>query len=159
MPFGLTYAYAPASLQHFINDTLRDFLNVFCMAYLDNFLIYSGDRGTITARKKGVTEVASGWVVPQTRKVRVPHPGGAISETDNRLRWNSHGSCTSGGRKGVGYTRNLETTQIFDESTKRQAFCVMTIWDDSVAKSIVFTRAKETLFRSEQKKFVSMQCG
>jgi len=39
MPFGLTNA--PASFQHFINDTLRDFLDVFCTAYLDDILIYS----------------------------------------------------------------------------------------------------------------------
>jgi hypothetical protein len=39
MPFGLTNA--PASFQHFINDTLRNFLDVFCTAYLDDILIYS----------------------------------------------------------------------------------------------------------------------
>jgi hypothetical protein len=39
MPFGLTNA--PASLQHFINDTFREFLDVFCTAYLDDILIYS----------------------------------------------------------------------------------------------------------------------
>ena len=39
MPFGLTNA--PTSLQHFINDTLRDFWDVFCMACLDDILIYS----------------------------------------------------------------------------------------------------------------------
>ena len=39
MLFGLTNA--PASFQHFINDILRDFLNVFCTAYLDDTLIYS----------------------------------------------------------------------------------------------------------------------
>ena len=39
MPFGLTNA--PATFQHFINDTLREFLDVFCTAYLDDILIYS----------------------------------------------------------------------------------------------------------------------
>jgi len=39
MPFGLTNA--PASFQHFINDKLRGFLDVFCTAYLYEFLIYS----------------------------------------------------------------------------------------------------------------------
>jgi hypothetical protein len=39
MPFGLTNA--PASFQEFINDTLQPFLNIFCMAYLDDILIYS----------------------------------------------------------------------------------------------------------------------
>ena len=39
MPFGLTNA--PASFQEFINDTLPPFLDIFCMAFLDNILIYS----------------------------------------------------------------------------------------------------------------------
>jgi transposase InsO family protein len=39
MPFGLTNA--PATFQHFINDTLREYLDVFCTAYLDDILIYS----------------------------------------------------------------------------------------------------------------------
>jgi len=47
MPFGL--ANAPASFQHFINDTIRDMLNVFCTAFLDDILIYSG---TLEENKK-----------------------------------------------------------------------------------------------------------
>lgn len=39
MPFGLTNA--PASWQHFINDVLRPYLDIFCTAYLDDILIYS----------------------------------------------------------------------------------------------------------------------
>lgn len=39
MPFGLTNA--PATFQHFINDCLRDYLDVFCTAFLDDILIYS----------------------------------------------------------------------------------------------------------------------
>lgn len=39
MPFGLTNA--PASFQHFINDTLREYLDLFCTAYIDNILIDS----------------------------------------------------------------------------------------------------------------------
>ena len=31
----------PASFQHFIHDTLREFLDIFCTAYLDDILIYS----------------------------------------------------------------------------------------------------------------------
>jgi hypothetical protein len=31
----------PATFQRFINDTLFDYLNVFCIAYLDDILIYS----------------------------------------------------------------------------------------------------------------------
>jgi hypothetical protein len=39
MPFGLTNA--PADFQHFINDVLCPYLDVFVTAYLDDILIYS----------------------------------------------------------------------------------------------------------------------
>jgi hypothetical protein len=39
MPFGLTGA--PATFQRFINDSLREYLDQFCSAYLDDILIYS----------------------------------------------------------------------------------------------------------------------
>jgi hypothetical protein len=39
MPFGLTGA--PATFQRFINDVLREYLDQFCSAYLDDILIYS----------------------------------------------------------------------------------------------------------------------
>ena len=39
MPFGL-YG-APATFQHFINDILREHLDIFISAYIDNLLIYS----------------------------------------------------------------------------------------------------------------------
>jgi hypothetical protein len=39
MPFGLTNA--PTSFQHFINDVLQPYLDVFITAYLDDILIYS----------------------------------------------------------------------------------------------------------------------
>jgi hypothetical protein len=39
MPFGLTNA--PASFQRWMNEVLRDYLDVFCIAYLHDILIYS----------------------------------------------------------------------------------------------------------------------
>jgi hypothetical protein len=39
MPFGLTNA--PATFQSYINSALREYLNDFCVAYLDDILIYS----------------------------------------------------------------------------------------------------------------------
>jgi prenyltransferase beta subunit len=39
MPFGLTGAFA--IFQKFMNNILRKYLNVFCIAYLDDILIYS----------------------------------------------------------------------------------------------------------------------
>ena len=41
MPFGL--ANAPATFQSYINWVLRDYLDVFCLAYLDDILVYSED--------------------------------------------------------------------------------------------------------------------
>jgi hypothetical protein len=40
-PFGL--ANAPSSFQHFVNDTLRPYLDVFCTAYIDDILVYSNN--------------------------------------------------------------------------------------------------------------------
>jgi hypothetical protein len=42
MPFGLTNA--PASCQQFVNDTLREYLDIFCAVYIDDILIYSKSR-------------------------------------------------------------------------------------------------------------------
>jgi hypothetical protein len=41
MPFGLTNALA--SFQRWMNEVLSDYLDVFCIAYLDDILIYSDD--------------------------------------------------------------------------------------------------------------------
>ena len=39
MPFGL--ANAPSLFQHFINNTLRPYLDIFYTVYINNILIYS----------------------------------------------------------------------------------------------------------------------
>ena len=39
MPFGLTNA--PATAQRFMNDTLWEYLDQFCICYIDDILIYS----------------------------------------------------------------------------------------------------------------------
>jgi hypothetical protein len=39
MPFGL--CNAPGTFQSYINETVRDYLDVFCTAYLDDILIFS----------------------------------------------------------------------------------------------------------------------
>ena len=54
MPFNLTNALS--SFQHYINDTLRDYLNVFCTVYIDDFLIYSNSWEEHTAHLKKVLE-------------------------------------------------------------------------------------------------------
>ena len=41
MPFGLTNA--PATFYYFIDHTLREDLDEFCVAYLDDILIYSNN--------------------------------------------------------------------------------------------------------------------
>jgi len=52
MPFGL--ANAPSSFQHFMNDTLRPYLNVFYTAYINNILVYSNN---LTKYKKHINFV------------------------------------------------------------------------------------------------------
>ncbi|KAH0358992.1 hypothetical protein KCU65_g10159, partial [Aureobasidium melanogenum] len=54
MPFGL--CNGPASFQNFINDTLREHLDVFCTAYLDDILIYSEDEAKHERHVKLVLE-------------------------------------------------------------------------------------------------------
>ena len=59
MPFGLTNALS--SFQHYINDTLKDYLDVFCTVYIDDILIYSNSWEEHTAHVKKVLECL--WIV------------------------------------------------------------------------------------------------
>lgn len=54
MPFGLTNA--PATFQHYIHDTLRGLLDIFCVAYLDDVLIFSSSRDEHTGHLKEVLQ-------------------------------------------------------------------------------------------------------
>ena len=54
LPFGLSNA--PSSFQHYINDSLREFLDVFCTAYIDDILIYSNSRKEHTQHVRKVLE-------------------------------------------------------------------------------------------------------
>jgi len=44
MPFGLTNV--PASFQRWMNEILSDYLDIFCVAYLDDILVFSPDEET-----------------------------------------------------------------------------------------------------------------
>ncbi|KAI1003822.1 hypothetical protein K3495_g4387 [Podosphaera aphanis] len=50
MPFGLNVA--PASFQRYINETLREYLDDFCSAYVDDVLIYT--EGNLSEHRKHV---------------------------------------------------------------------------------------------------------
>lgn len=52
-PFGLTGA--PATFQRYINNTLREFLDEFCSAYIDDVLIYSD--GSLSDHREKVRRV------------------------------------------------------------------------------------------------------
>jgi hypothetical protein len=54
MPFGLVNA--PATFQGFINQVLSDFLDVFCIVYLDDILIYSDSEEEHTEHVRKVLE-------------------------------------------------------------------------------------------------------
>ena len=58
MPFGL--CNAPATFQVFIKDTLREYLDIFCTAYLDDTLVYSN---SMAEHVKHVQQVMRGWNV------------------------------------------------------------------------------------------------
>jgi hypothetical protein len=57
MPFGL--ANAPSSFQAFINEVLREFLDKFCTAYMDDILIFSRSRGKHRRHVKAVLQALS----------------------------------------------------------------------------------------------------
>lgn len=54
MPFGLTNA--PATFQAFIQDTLRDLLDIICVVYLDDILIFSRNQEEHDAHVKLVLD-------------------------------------------------------------------------------------------------------
>lgn len=54
MPMGLTNA--PATFQAFIQDTLRDYLDVFCVVYLDDILVFSRSQDDHDAHVKKVLD-------------------------------------------------------------------------------------------------------
>jgi transposase InsO family protein len=54
LPFGLTNG--PATFQHLMNDTLMEYLDDFCTAYLDDILIYSDNELEHEAQVKKVLE-------------------------------------------------------------------------------------------------------
>ena len=53
-PFGL--ANAPSLFQYYINNTLRDYLDIFCTVYTDDILIYSNSQEEHAAYVKKVSE-------------------------------------------------------------------------------------------------------
>ena len=52
MPFGLTNA--PATFQKFITDVLREYMDVTCVIYLDDILIFSENKGEHTKHVKQI---------------------------------------------------------------------------------------------------------
>ena len=57
LPFGL--ANGPATCQQFVNDTLREFLDIFCSVYLDDILIYSRNKKEHTAHVRQILQKLS----------------------------------------------------------------------------------------------------
>ena len=55
MPFGLTNA--PATFQRLINNVLRLYLDVCCICYLDDILVYSKDEGQYIEDVTAILEV------------------------------------------------------------------------------------------------------
>ncbi|EDN10244.1 hypothetical protein HCAG_06047 [Histoplasma mississippiense (nom. inval.)] len=59
LPFGLTNA--PATFQSYINKALSDILDVYCVAYLDDIVIYSNTLDEHVAHVKNVLERLRRW--------------------------------------------------------------------------------------------------
>ena len=55
MPFGLTNA--PATFQRLINNVLRPYLDVYCIYYLDDILVYSKNKGQYVKDVTAILEV------------------------------------------------------------------------------------------------------
>ena len=67
MPFGLTNA--PASMQAYANDCLCNYLDLFCIVYLDDILIYSN---MLEEHISHVRQVVTGYGAPGARNSRAP---------------------------------------------------------------------------------------
>ncbi|KKF92157.1 Retrotransposable element Tf2 155 kDa protein type 1 [Ceratocystis platani] len=67
MPFGLTGA--PSSFQRYINSSLREYLDLFCTAYLDDILIYGRTREEHTEHIRAVLKrLRAAGLYAQARK-------------------------------------------------------------------------------------------
>ena len=86
MLFGHTNA--PRSFQHFINDTIRDFLDIFCIAFLDDILIYSSTPKEDGENVRLVLErLSAAGIHLKTREVQVPRPRGGLSRPSHHPEW------------------------------------------------------------------------
>ncbi|KAG0160840.1 hypothetical protein PDIDSM_8371 [Penicillium digitatum] len=70
-PNAITVKDPPASFQRFINDTLREYLDCFCTAYLDDILIYSRTRAEHIEHVRKVLQRSERQACSQTIEMRI----------------------------------------------------------------------------------------
>ena len=69
MPFGLTNA--PATFQSLIQDTLHDILDISCVVYLDDILVFSHSGQDHDYMVKQVFEcLCTAWLFSNTKKCK-----------------------------------------------------------------------------------------